>query len=550
MLVKEVVMLLLCKTYLAIFLSLSLSSCAVADSAKTGEALPQPYKNISNDPPAPPAVFLDTKMAKRTGRKIRVSGDLQKAIDEASAGDVLILRAGKVFLGNFTLPRKQGKGWITIRSSAITQLPIEGKRVSPEDAQFMPRIISPNSHPAIATTPGAHHFRLIGIEVGVAENVAVNYSLISLGEDSKRQTSLDHVPQDLIIDRCYIHGNTDSTLRRGITLNSARAAVIDSYISDCHEAGADSQAICGWNGPGPFKIVNNYLEGAGENVMFGGGEPGIEGLVPSDIEFRGNHCFKPLAWKADDPQFAGRRWTVKNLFELKNARRVLVDGNLFENNWADAQTGYAILFTVRSQGPKAPWTVVEDVLFTNNVVRHTSAAVNILGRDSNNPSQQATRISITNNLFEDVSSDKRKGDGAFLKITDAANVTIDHNTVIQSGNIITAYSAPNPKFVFINNIVRHNRYGVKGDGAGTGAATIEKYFPDAIFRKNAFVGAQSNLYPDDNFFPAEISFAGQEGQNLKLPSNSAFVNAGTDGKSLGCDIDALKPAFGSVGKTE
>lgn len=36
----------------------------------------------------------------------------------------------------------------------------------------------------------------------------------------------------------------------------------------------------------------------------------------------GNHFFKPLAWKNET-------WTVKNLFEIKNAQRVLFAGNDF-----------------------------------------------------------------------------------------------------------------------------------------------------------------------------------------------------------------------------
>ena len=43
--------------------------------------------------------------------------------------------------------------------------------------------------------------------------------------------------------------------RRGIALNSGATAVIDSHLADFKEVGADSQAIAGWNGPGPFKIV-------------------------------------------------------------------------------------------------------------------------------------------------------------------------------------------------------------------------------------------------------------------------------------------------------
>src|SRR5690606_10819717 len=106
----------------------------------------------------------------------------------------------------------------------------------------------------------------------------------------------------------YIHGTPTIQLIRCIQLNSASTAIIDSWISDCHAKGFDSQAIVGWNGPGPFKIVNNYLEGAGENVMFGGATPAIAGLVPSDIEFRLNHVYKPVEW------YHSQRWTVKNLF--------------------------------------------------------------------------------------------------------------------------------------------------------------------------------------------------------------------------------------------
>ena len=47
-------------------------------------------------------------------------------------------------------------------------------------------------------------------------------------------------------------------------------AVIDSYVSDFKEIGADNQALWAYNSPGPLKITNNYLEAAGENVLFGG----------------------------------------------------------------------------------------------------------------------------------------------------------------------------------------------------------------------------------------------------------------------------------------
>jgi hypothetical protein len=499
--------------------------------------------------PALPEVFLETKHIPPTGRTITVAAgdDFQDALDAARPGDEIVLEAGAVFTDNFVLrnkgPREDAR-WITIRSSQMDGLlPPPGVRVSPADAAAMPRVLSKNAGPVIKTSAGAHHYRFIGIEFSITNSVSRISSLITLGDDG--QTSLDAIPHDIIFDRCYIHGTPTANVRRGITLNSARTSVVDSYISDCHERGADSQAICGWAGPGPFKIVNNYLEGAGENILFGGADSKIEGLIPSDIEIRRNHFFKPLSWKKGHPEYAGVAWTVKNLLELKNARRVLIDGNLFEHNWHDAQVGYAILFKSANSSGKAPWSVTEDVTFTNNIVRHTAAGINILGRDYQDPSEQVKRILIRNNLFYGIEKSKWGGDGAFMKITDTAFVTVDHNTIIQTGNIITAYGQPSSNFTFTNNMIEHNRYGVKGDSEPIGNGTMERYFPALVFKKNVIAGGRSSNYPADNYFlPASASArsmnqAQGEIRFTDLPSSG---KTGTDGKAIGCDLEALKRA--------
>src|SRR2546427_800360 len=276
-----------------------------------------------------PRIFLDTTYAPpTTGITITVNGgdDLQAALNQAHPGDIIVLHAGATFIGNFILPNKPGTGWIYIRSWAHAGLPAHGTRVSPAQANLMPKIVTPNTAPAISTASAAHHYRFVGIEItGThATTASTLFNLVRL-EDQAGQVSLSQVPTDIVFDRCYIHGTPTGNVRRGIDLSSARAAVIDSYLSDFHEVGADSQALAGFNGPGPFKIVNNHLEGSGENVMFGGIDPSIPDLVPSDIEIRHNYFVKPLSWRIEDPSYGGTPWTVKNLFELKNARRVLIE---------------------------------------------------------------------------------------------------------------------------------------------------------------------------------------------------------------------------------
>lgn len=521
---------------LLVLASLSCWQCTTNDAGSAGV----PTGSIESHEPRLPQLSMDTTLSLPTGRSLYVpaGGDVQAALNTARPGDVIVLAAGATFTGPFTLSNKRGSGWITVRTSAPDdQLP-PGVRVDPTDAPLMPKLEAPSGSVIVAAR-GAHHYRFIGIEIRPRNGVFL-YNLVLLGHD---ETAVGQLPHHLIFDRCYLHGDTEKGSRRGIAMNSKETAVVDSYLSDFKEAGADAQAIAGWNGPGPFKIVNNRLEGAGENVLFGGADPAIRDLVPSDIEIRGNHFSKPLSWKIGDPSYAGTPWTVKNLFELKNARRVLVDGNLFEHNWVHAQSGMAILLTVRNQDGGSPWSVVEDVTFVNNVVRHTAGGMTVLGYDNNYRSQQTKRILIKNNLFDDVGGSPWGGGGRLFEILDGtADIAIDHNTAFHAGHIILAEGRPHTGFIFQNNMVPHNEYGIFGADRGVGIPALETYFPGAVVRKNVMVGGNAALYPPENFFPAsldDVGFVACAGGLYCLGPSSPYTQAGTDGKDLGVDVSAL-----------
>jgi cellulose synthase/poly-beta-1,6-N-acetylglucosamine synthase-like glycosyltransferase len=515
------------------------SSPAREESSATVEA------QDANRPPERLRSTVDTSEVAPSGRTIAVpaDGDLQAALDDARPGDVIQLEPRATYRGPFRLPRKAGNQWIVL-STAAKDLPHPGRHVDPSHASLMPKLVA-SSGSVFSADRGAHHYRLVGLEIAPADDVSLK-ALVELGSD---ETSLNDLPHHIVIDRCYLHGDRKRGSRRGIAMNSRDTAVVDSYLSDFKEAGADSQAIGGWNGAGPFRIANNYLEAAGENVMFGGADPTISGLVPSDIEIVRNHLAKPLSWKIDHPTFAGVKWSVKNLFELKNARRVLIDGNLFEYNWPQDQNGFAILFTVRNQDGRAPWSTIEDVTFQNNVVRHVAAGINVLGRDDNFPSQQVRRMAIRNNLFLDIGG--RWGNGRLFQLLDGtAGVTIDHNTAFQTGSILFGGDhAPHTAFVFQNNVVPHNEYGITGSGTDVGSSSLARYFPNAVVRRNVIVGGRRAQYPADNFFPESLDEAGlatPRAGRLRLTLARPYARAGTDGHDPGADVDTVSKALGGI----
>jgi hypothetical protein len=449
-------------------------------------------------------------------------GDLQAAIDAARPGDTLVLTPGAVYVGNFTLPRRNGNTFITIRTAEVAGLPSAGERVQPAHASRLAKLESPNSRPVLSTRPGAHHWRLQLIEFLPTRGGA---TIVALGDDGVAQRDREAVPHTLELDRCFIHGDPRTGQRRGIALNSGETAITGSYISDIKTVGQDSQAIAGWNGPGPYRIENNYLEAAGENFLLGGADPSIDGLVPEGLVFRHNHLSKPIAWRSE-------QWQVKNLFELKNARDALIEHNLMEHTWAQAQAGYAVLFTPRNQDGRAPWSTVEDVVFRHNVVRRAGSGLQITGEEDDRRNGSARRITIADNLFLEIDRRAWGGAGIFLLIGNSpAEVVVERNAIDQSGNILSAFGgtredpAPIRGFVFRDNIVRHNAYGVHGADRGVGRDSLDAFFPGAAFAGNAIAGGDPKRYPDGNRFVTDHEYSALLQEAIRKAESRATVRS-------------------------
>jgi hypothetical protein len=337
-----------------------------------------------------PAATVDTTFNEPSGGTTwaaHTTAQLQTALASAIPGDVITLDAGTIYKSNFVVPAKSNPNgqWIYIQSSNLSSLPPPGTQVSPSDAVNMPKLVTPNVSQALAFASGSSYIRMVGVEIYSASTYApanytpgVYYGYMIVAIAGGWPISLP-VPDHIIFDRCFVHGDATHDLQAGIQANFSNFGLVDSYISDIHMKGTDTTAIGAFFTPGPMYIHNNHLEAAGENVIFGGSGQNADPWVPSDITITNNYLYKPLSWV---PLSTGGKpaYDVKNAFECKSCQRVLFDSNAIQNVWAAAQLGFAIVLTVRSS-QSGDIAVVNDITITNNRLNNVVSGVNTLAED-------------------------------------------------------------------------------------------------------------------------------------------------------------------------
>lgn len=464
------------------------------------------------------AMTLLTRSAEAAIINVPDGGDLQAALNQAQPGDTVVLQAGSRYVGQFYFPAKSGT--VTLTSSG----PLPDRRIREEDGTVLATIASGVGANAFDLTD-SRHWTIDGIRFEPNAGGYGEVITVVRAEHIVLRRLLFVVPSDLEQKR-FVLGNG-----RHITLTQ-------SHCAGVWRSGQDSQCFAAWDGAGPYTITDNFLEAAGENVMFGGADSTAPDTIPADILVEDNFMSKRLEWK-------GQPRGVKNLFELKAARRVTVRRNVFERNWVDAQGGTAILFTPRNQGGTAPWTVVEDVLFEHNIVRDTPTHLSILGYDSNGASQQTTRITIRQNLF------LGSGGGRLALIgNEAGQIVFDHNTYVSplpsSTSMVTLYAEGTiaeasgatrvPAFAadaltFTNNLLQFNAYGVHSS-VGLGAAALTAMTRTYAWANNVLAGGYGSYPPTTTFLPADEYPAHLDADYYLVPT-SAFKSMATDGTDIG-----------------
>ena len=223
-----------------------------------------------------PLTNINTSYSAPTGGTTwaaHTSAQLASALKVAAPGDTIMLDAGTIYSSYFVVPAKSNpnKKWIYVMSSAYAKLPAPGTRVSPANAVNMPKIVSPGATNAVRFQDGANHWRFVGIEIASASTYHPNgntpgvyfgYALVDkycYPNYGNCTTTPQTIPDSIFFDRCYVHGDATHDLQEGLTANFSNFALVDSYVSDIHGKGLDTQAVAAYETPGPIKLVNNHL---------------------------------------------------------------------------------------------------------------------------------------------------------------------------------------------------------------------------------------------------------------------------------------------------
>jgi YVTN family beta-propeller protein len=298
-------------------------------------------------------------------------------------------------------------------------------------------------------------------------------------------------------------------------------------------------------------------------------------------------CIPSIQWNC---------WDVKDEFEVKNGQRILVDSNLFDTTFSEAQQGF---FIWNTGIVPAPTVHGNDAIIQNNLFMHGPFWGDPPGYSGSGPQRtNNARVLIRNNVAIDVSGLTWGGNGYLSTVQNTQYLTFDHNTILNTPTYSTNpfsmffVDAPphsNTNFAWTNSF-QYGQPFADSDNAGmtmadwpnngvpvtiAGVVNVGDYF--------AYAGGGSPRYPSGmTSLSSPTNSCQTEGKNyatcwpldwalvgftdftcggqgvgcanisntniggLALSSGSAYHNAASDGTDIGANISAVMAAVSAI----
>lgn len=469
------------------------------------------------------------------GNRTKVQAALDIARNRNTVPQKVIVPAGCRADGLVTLKVPVGNEYITWQTSGT--LPVSHKRITAAEAGqlFTVRGTVVNDG-AVTTQTSAHHYKLRGLRLQAGVN---QFAILNLGQPSTEDTAAE-IAHHFIVQHCIIEPTNEFSLnvQNGMINNANDVSVIDNHFAAMSSSGIESHNYLSYSNEGRHVVNNNFMGGASINFFYGGAMTTVRGMVPSDIENRENHLFKPLEWKPSHPSWDGKRRGNKNPWELKTGSNVVTRGNRLENNWTDAQQGIGAF--LQATCDSGNWASARNLDWSYNYILNSEQGVEFRGSEYRG-TIQSEKAWFYHNLLEGLTV------RAYLFLQ-ASKIRMNHNTALSVNNQtgIMDGEMRSPGIIYENGIGFEGTFGWFGSGFSTGTASFNVYFPGFIFRDSLQVGGSSSRYtsPVSGFqFPvsqAAVGFTNPAAGIWSLGASSPFKGDGNDGTDPGVNWDDLQ----------
>ena len=297
-----------------------------------------------------------------------------------------------------------------------------------------------------------------------AENVTVKNSLFrwtgTAGQDGQQISIMDDCPGPLTVENNDLDGASENIMAGGggailagyvpsatyrrnyiwkrldhrvdfdVRKQTANAAVIEFYLNPAHNGTAGpvcSAAPAGkeckyWYNETEYQVTQDtsvmvapatsgqgwiaydatgiyFFHNMGPNVRCSGQIACVPGrtTVPDGYKYFS-------AWQATNGAWSGLamgRVFQKNLWECKNCKDTVVEGNLFHQYWQDQQM-YAFALTPRNQNGGEPWVRMDNLQIRRNKIIGVAQGINTIGLDDGGLQTYAKSVVFSHNIWNDV----------------------------------------------------------------------------------------------------------------------------------------------------
>lgn len=455
----------------------------------------------------------------------------------------------------FTVPATVDRtGWLIIRPTTHGSLNLtRGVRIgdTPAIEANLFTLQSPNATEMLRIGDNCTKVWIIGMKTTDVLPANVNFNHVTVRPNTY-SSNQSPVPQDIYFDHCWFKGNTrpEGGSIRGVYWTAFRTAIMDCRFTDFRKgrypstsSAQEAQAVYTPQGGQYYYLYNNFMEAAGESYMTGG--VALAGqdpsLNPRDVYIKQCVLTGRLTWCKTHPSYLGFDFAHKNVFEVKRGIRILVDGCIFKDGFTDDQAGIQIVIKSTNQSSDNLNSWSDDIQLIHCWGYSLQRTFNVIGNPPNDlnavppvirQSKQNDRTHILECLFERINLPGLSPTGSgFLMETanNVTNTTFERITTVLAGGLtptgcILTYAATGINVV--DNIFPQGNYGIDGDGANEGTASINKWWTNSQVTRNTFyaggnIGASS--YPAGNDFPSAVSAIGFVNPTGSTPLDYDFL---------------------------